>query len=87
VPAGALSQTASLTFSPANITVKSGAKLQVVNTASFTHTFTVLNTSIDVVNEGGKTASVPIGLKPGTYPFICKIHVNQGMKGTLVVTG
>ena len=75
-----------LVFTPTTITVAKGATLTVANVGSAPHSFTVLNTTIDVVNAVGQTQTVTITLKPGTYPFICRFHVNLGMKGTLVVT-
>ena len=75
-----------LVFNPTTITVAKGAALTVSNVGSAPHTFTVLNTTIDVVNATGQTQTVTITLKPGSYPFICRFHVNLGMKGTLVVT-
>jgi len=78
---------AALVFNPTTITVSKGAKLTIDNVGSASHTFTVLNTNIDVVNSAGQSQSITISLKPGTYPFICRFHVNLGMKGTLIVTG
>ena len=76
-----------LVFNPTTITVSKGTKLTIDNVGSASHTFTVLNTNIDVVNSTGQSQSITISLKPGTYPFICRFHVNLGMKGTLIVTG
>ena len=76
-----------LVFAPATLTVSEGTIITVMNVGSATHTFTVSNTSIDVVNAIGQSQNVTINLKPGTYPFICRFHVGLGMKGTLVVTG
>jgi plastocyanin len=76
-----------LVFTPADISVKSGATLTVTNASSSTaHTFTVTGQTIDITNEGGQSQQVKIDLKPGTYPFICTFHVSEGMKGTLTVT-
>jgi plastocyanin len=89
VAAGTLQQGAggALVFDPTTITVAKGSTLTVSNVGSASHSFTVLNTNIDVVNAVGQTQSVTINLKAGTYPFICRFHVNLGMKGTLIVTG
>jgi plastocyanin len=76
-----------LVFTPADISVKHGATLTVTNaSASTTHTFTVSGQGIDITNQGGQSQQVKIDLPPGTYPFICTIHVSEGMKGTLTVT-
>ncbi len=74
-----------LAFTPTTITVKKGAKLTVTDVTG-SHTFTVPNTTIDVVNAEGQSQTITISLKPGTYPFICRFHVSFGMKGTLIVT-
>jgi len=82
-----LQQTNSLRFVPAKFSVKGGASITVQNvTTSIPHTFTVDGTSIDITNNPGQSQKVKIDLKPGTYPFHCKFHVAQGMKGTLTVT-
>ena len=76
-----------LVFTPADISVKHGSTLTVTNaSASTTHTFTVTGQKIDITNQGGQSQQVKINLPPGTYPFICTIHVSEGMKGTLTVT-
>ena len=74
-------------FAPTTITVAKGSSLTIANVGSATHSFTVPNTSIDVVNAVGQTQSTTINLKAGTYQFICRFHVSFGMKGTLIVTG
>jgi len=74
-------------FTPTTITIAKGSSLTIANVGSAAHTFTVPNSSIDVVNAVGQTQSVTINLKAGTYQFICRFHVNFGMKGTLIVTG
>ena len=74
-------------FTPSDISVKHGATLTVTNaSASTAHTFTVTGMGIDITNEGGQSQQVTIDLPPGRYPFICTLHVNEGMKGTLTVT-
>lgn len=75
-----------LTFTPATITIAKGSTLTITDVTG-AHTFTVPNTTIDVVNAAGQTQTITITLKPGTYPFICRFHVALGMKGTLTVTG
>jgi plastocyanin len=74
-------------FSPSTVTVHKGDTIAVKNTAPGTpHTFTVQGTSIDVENDTqGQTSNVKIDLAPGSYPFMCRFHAAQGMKGTLVV--
>jgi plastocyanin len=73
-------------FSPSTVKITTGSTLVVRNaTPSTQHTFTVKGHGIDVHTTGGQTASVVVSLAPGTYPFICTIHVAIGMRGTLVV--
>jgi len=74
-------------FDPSKVTVKHGSTISVQNQNGTTpHTFTIKNSSIDVVNDHGQTSQVKIDLPPGTYTFFCRFHVSLGMKGTLVVT-
>jgi plastocyanin len=76
-----------LVFTPSDISVKKGTTLTVTNAStSTTHTFTVTGQKIDITNDAGQSQQVKIDLPPGTYPFICTIHVSEGMKGTLTVT-
>lgn len=76
-----------LIFSPTTLTVKQGIAVTVSNVSTSTpHTFTVTGKGIDITNNGGQSQLVTINLPPGTYPFICRFHVAEGMKGTLVVT-
>jgi plastocyanin len=76
-----------LAFSLATLTVKTGHTIEVSNVASIPHTFTIDGQGIDVVNEGGQSQTVTIGLAPGTYTFVCRFHQSEGMQGTLTVTG
>jgi plastocyanin len=84
-----LEQTASYTFNPTTVKVKSGSTIEVLNTAGqIPHNFSVQGENIDVTNNGGQSQNVKLALKPGTYQFFCKFHGSpgQGMHGTLVVT-
>ena len=76
-----------LVFAPTQLTVTKGTSITVRNVGSAQHTFTVTGQSIDTENQPGQSQQVTIDLAPGTYPFICRFHVSQGMKGTLVVQG
>jgi len=71
-------------FSPASITVKKGARVDVTNDDSVTHTVTADDGNSfdtgDLADGASKTISVS---KPGTYAFHCTIH--PYMHGTLVV--
>ncbi|MGZ5290348.1 MAG: cupredoxin domain-containing protein [Actinomycetota bacterium] len=78
---------ANYAFTPTNVTVASGATIQVKNSTPETpHTFTVTGEDIDVALDPQSTAKVTIDLSPGTYGFECRFHAGSGMKGTLIVT-
>jgi plastocyanin len=74
-------------FSPADITIASGGKVELTNTGQAPHTFTLTDTDVDVEVQPGEDASVDITLSPGTYELMCRFHAGQGMVGTLTVTG
>jgi plastocyanin len=74
-------------FSPADITIAAGGKVELTNTGQVPHTFTLTDTDVDVTVEAGEDASVDITLDPGTYELMCRFHAGQGMVGTLTVTG
>jgi len=73
-------------FVPAHIEV-SGGKVSVfmANQDLFWHTFTIrkLHVNLDVPVGGHRRVSFDAA--PGTYEFVCIIHEQGGMKGTLVV--
>jgi plastocyanin len=74
-------------FDPATFTVSSGDTITIKNgNANTPHNFTIKGTSIDVTNDALASQDATIDLKPGTYEFFCKFHVQMGMKGTLTVT-
>jgi plastocyanin len=75
-----------LVFSPASISVKTGATVTIKNVGSVPHTFTVTGQGIDITNDTGQTHQVTISLPAGTYPFVCRFHEGSGMTGTLTVT-
>ena len=78
---------ANYAFTPSNVTVASGATIQVKNSTPQTpHTFTVTGEDIDVALDPQSTAEVTIDLPRGTYAFECRYHAGSGMKGTLIVT-
>jgi plastocyanin len=78
---------ANYSFTPSNVTVKSGATIRVENSTPQTpHTFTVTGQNIDVSLDPQTTTKVTIDLPPGTYAFECRFHASSGMKGALIVT-
>jgi plastocyanin len=74
-------------FSPSTFTIAQGGVVTVKNVGTLTHTFTIQGHGVNEVMSPGQSAKVTINLPPGTYPFICTIHVSQGMRGTITVTG
>jgi plastocyanin len=76
-----------LVFAPKTLAVKQGTTITVSNVGSAPHTFTVTGQNIDTENQPGQSQQVAIDLAPGSYPFICRFHVSQGMTGTLIVQG
>jgi plastocyanin len=78
---------ANYAFTPSNVTVESGATIEVQNSTPQTpHTFTVTGEDIDVALDPQSSAEVTIDLPAGTYAFECRYHAGSGMKGTLIVT-
>ncbi len=77
-------------FSPSTITVHPGKvriTLKHVGTGA-PHDWSLLNFPADYVPlvSAGQTKSVQFTAPaPGTYKFVCTIHVKQGQTGTLVV--
>ena len=75
-------------FEPSCVVVAADQGPVLRNEGSFTHSFTVTGTGLDVDVEGGDVGRFEaIGLDAGTYDFHCKYHESLGMTGTLVVEG
>jgi plastocyanin len=74
----------SFKFAPANLTVKSGAKVAVTNDDSAAHTATADDgNSFDTGTlDQGSSQTISVA-KPGSYAYHCSIH--PFMKGTIVV--
>ena len=66
-------------------------KFVVHNTSATAHKFGVKGKGVNKLISGliqpGKTKTLTVVLKKGTYTVSCKIHVSLGMKATLVVGG
>lgn len=79
-------------FSPSTITVHPG-KVQIVlkHTGSGApHDWSLAGFPADYVplTQPGQTRSIEfVAPAPGSYQFVCTIHVKQGQTGTLVVLG
>ncbi|WP_194908586.1 cupredoxin domain-containing protein [Catenulispora rubra] len=72
-------------FSPANLTVRPGQTITVVNHDSVTHTLTAgSGAAFDTgALNPGKSATITAPTTPGAYPYVCTIHAS--MHGTLTV--
>ena len=81
-------------FEPATLTVAAGTvTFAVRNTGNIEHEFEIFkgDSVVDEI-EGlvpGLTKELTVDLEPGEYTYVCKLagHEEQGMKGTLTVTG
>ena len=72
-------------FTPARATVKAGTTVAWVHSGSNFHTATGLDGSWDSGNlQRGDTFSFTFNT-PGTYRYICRQHVLNGMQGTITV--
>jgi plastocyanin len=72
-------------FSPATLSVKTGAKVAVENLDQDAHTATAEDGSFDtgILTPDARSGEITAPA-PGTYGYFCKIH--PGMRGTLTVT-
>ena len=83
-----VSETDSLKFQPADLSVKVGDVVQWSNDGTSVHNVTFDNKGVptsDTMNGGDKFELK--FTKPGTYSYVCTFHVAAGMKGTITVTG
>ncbi len=72
-------------YHPACFSAKNGSTITIDNQDSVTHTFTVINTGVDVLIEGGQSKTVAnASLAPATYQFHCTIHPQ--ITGTFIVS-
>jgi plastocyanin len=72
-------------FEPADLTVSSGATLEVSNDGENPHTVTIEGTDIDEEVESGQSTSITIDAEAGEYTMICRFHESVGMEGTVTV--
>jgi plastocyanin len=76
-------------FRPVDLQIASGQDVAFVNGTETLHNFTLINggqVAFDVPAGDTATTDKLGALKPGTYRFKCRYHLNQGMIGVLVVT-
>ena len=72
-------------YHPDCFSAKNGSTITIDNQDSVTHTFTVINTGVDVLIEGGQSKTqANASLAPATYQFHCTIHPQ--ITGTFIVS-
>ena len=78
-------------FNPATLTIKAGDTVTWVNDDDTAH-----NIAFEIEFDGAPTREKPVKVrmtegysivfkKTGTYHYVCKIHENYDMKGTIIV--
>ncbi len=82
-------------FSPNHVDLK-GRSLEFINRDSIAHNFSIKEVNFPGLDVGGGSPLVPElvmfegsvkkRIPPGTYEFFCNRHVDQGMKGTLIIS-
>ena len=75
-------------FNPKNITIPNGRTTTLVlkNKGNKEHTFTVEKLKIDAEVQPGQEKTITINATmPGTYEFVCRYHLKEGMVGKLIV--
>ena len=72
-------------YDPSCFSAKNGSSITIENQDTVTHTFTVINTGVDVLIEGGQSKTEPnASMAPATYEFHCTIHPQ--MTGSMIVS-
>lgn len=84
-PAGVGSSITIQDFSYTATDATAGATVDIANNDTAAHTVTADDGSFDVEVGAGATATITAPSAPGSYSFLCSIHIS--MKGVLVVTG
>jgi plastocyanin len=72
-------------FEPADLTVSSGATVEVSNDGQNPHTITIEEAGIDEEVEPGQSTSITIDVEAGEYTMICRFHESVGMEGTITI--
>jgi plastocyanin len=87
-PAGAVTLTMTdNVFDPVDVTVASGAELEMVNDGAALHNVTIEGTDFDKDVNAGETESEAVEVPAGEYRMFCEYHETLGMEGTITVTG
>lgn len=85
---GVAVQTQEMKFLPKTATVNAGRRvITVINSGKLRHTFSLNSLGEEVTVAAGKTETLTLDLKPGTYRYVCRVldHEGLGMRGTLKV--
>lgn len=76
------------TFQPQTITVNVGDTITWTNVGQRPHDATADNGAFSSPRRMSNGQSFSwTATAPGTYTYVCTIHINQGMRGTIVVQG
>lgn len=82
-------QLSEFSITPKTLTLQEGGSLDVANTGSQAHNFSIEGQSLKTpaIAPGAKAALDTSKLAPGTYPVFCAVagHKDSGMIGTLTV--
>lgn len=77
-------------FDPTTVVLDLGApvELELANAGGVSHSFTAPDLDVEVVAEGGESATISFTApsEPGAFDFFCKFHPDQ-MTGTVSVGG
>ena len=72
-------------YTPTAVSVKQGkVTFSVENSGSVEHNLSIEDLKVNKDVEAGKSASVTVDAKPGTYAFHCEYHPTK-MKGTITI--
>ena len=79
--------TRDFSFSRTDLKVRSGESILIRNLGRSTHTFSCPGCGVDSGNvQPGQSITVKFG-RTGTFTFACIYHADQGMTGTVTVSG
>ena len=76
-------------FSPQCLVVLGGQGLEILNRGTAMHNFSIEGTAVDLDTRPGEaTRTEPLAtvIEAGTHEFICKYHVDDGMRGEITLT-
>jgi plastocyanin len=75
-------------FEPSCFTASASQMITITNEGSAAHTFTMVDTGIDVEIAAGdqfQGEAISGAVEPGTYELICRFHEASGMVGQVTV--